>query len=577
LDLNSISKQVIKRYLLFIFLLLGTTCTSSRWIVEDSYVADQSTAKILEKSLIVNFNSITNNPNPILNFSLKEVNKTKFQQKILTRRYIQQYRPRWMWFIAGLGISGSMFYYANFMDLNGAESNQTAQILLNIASTGVFVGNFYLQKPVGEPLRTEETRLLSNTGTVVKNDTIPAISRADENVKVNIYYKNQLWLFNKEFSIKDSKIEIDLFRYIQINPLKLEGDEQIIADVEYSGSFQEFFIPLNTFLVPYVSLKKTGIVYNKPSDSRQDQITSAQERTIYPLQSEELAGWYRVQFGPTTAFVEKSKAEVVWAQPGLAPEKFVTADQKVAGIGNLDNIEIEIPLETRRPRNPRALLIGNRRNDAISSRDDLRAFKSYLIQTFGYETDEIVNTNQLSFDEFKTIIRNFRDSGPHQEITIFYSGNFDDSSEPMLQFFNKSSVNSIPLKTFLNQLSLARGVNYRVIIEAPFSAIQLSSMVLKDKIDREVQVFLSGNDKSFVWFSTNPGQSSAPLLFNQSNEDFTYSAFNYNLLAALKNGLRTHVDIKSYLDRELNFISRKDFNRSQESLLYVKKSFNLLE
>ena len=482
-----------------------------------------------------------------------------------------------MWFIAGLGISGSMFYYANFMDLNGAESNQTAQILLNIASTGVFVGNFYLQKPVGEPLRTEETRLLSNTGTVVKNDTIPAISRADENVKVNIYYKNQLWLFNKEFSIKDSKIEIDLFRYIQINPLKLEGDEQIIADVEYSGSFQEFFIPLNTFLVPYVSLKKTGIVYNKPSDSRQDQITSAQERTIYPLQSEELAGWYRVQFGPTTAFVEKSKAEVVWAQPGLAPEKFVTADQKVAGIGNLDNIEIEIPLETRRPRNPRALLIGNRRNDAISSRDDLRAFKSYLIQTFGYETDEIVNTNQLSFDEFKTIIRNFRDSGPHQEITIFYSGNFDDSSEPMLQFFNKSSVNSIPLKTFLNQLSLARGVNYRVIIEAPFSAIQLSSMVLKDKIDREVQVFLSGNDKSFVWFSTNPGQSSAPLLFNQSNEDFTYSAFNYNLLAALKNGLRTHVDIKSYLDRELNFISRKDFNRSQESLLYVKKSFNLLE
>jgi len=568
---------VIKRYLLFIFLLLGTTCTSSRWIVEDSYVADQSTAKILEKSLIVNFNSITNNPNPILNFSLKEVNKTKFQQKILTRRYIQQYRPRWMWFIAGLGISGSMFYYANFMDLNGAESNQTAQILLNIASTGVFVGNFYLQKPVGEPLRTEETRLLSNTGTVVKNDTIPAISRADENVKVNIYYKNQLWLFNKEFSIKDSKIEIDLFRYIQINPLKLEGDEQIIADVEYSGSFQEFFIPLNTFLVPYVSLKKTGIVYNKPSDSRQDQITSAQERTIYPLQSEELAGWYRVQFGPTTAFVEKSKAEVVWAQPGLAPEKFVTADQKVAGIGNLDNIEIEIPLETRRPRNPRALLIGNRRNDAISSRDDLRAFKSYLIQTFGYETDEIVNTNQLSFDEFKTIIRNFRDSGPHQEITIFYSGNFDDSSEPMLQFFNKSSVNSIPLKTFLNQLSLARGVNYRVIIEAPFSAIQLSSMVLKDKIDREVQVFLSGNDKSFVWFSTNPGQSSAPLLFNQSNEDFTYSAFNYNLLAALKNGLRTHVDIKSYLDRELNFISRKDFNRSQESLLYVKKSFNLLE
>ena len=568
---------MIKRYLLFIFLLLGTTCTSSRWIVEDSYVADQSTAKILEKSLIVNFNSITNNPNPILNFSLKEVNKTKFQQKILTRRYIQQYRPRWMWFIAGLGISGSMFYYANFMDLNGAESNQTAQILLNIASTGVFVGNFYLQKPVGEPLRTEETRLLSNTGTVVKNDTIPAISRADENVKVNIYYKNQLWLFNKEFSIKDSKIEIDLFRYIQINPLKLEGDEQIIADVEYSGSFQEFFIPLNTFLVPYVSLKKTGIVYNKPSDSRQDQITSAQERTIYPLQSEELAGWYRVQFGPTTAFVEKSKAEVVWAQPGLAPEKFVTADQKVAGIGNLDNIEIEIPLETRRPRNPRALLIGNRRNDAISSRDDLRAFKSYLIQTFGYETDEIVNTNQLSFDEFKTIIRNFRDSGPHQEITIFYSGNFDDSSEPMLQFFNKSSVNSIPLKTFLNQLSLARGVNYRVIIEAPFSAIQLSSMVLKDKIDREVQVFLSGNDKSFVWFSTNPGQSSAPLLFNQSNEDFTYSAFNYNLLAALKNGLRTHVDIKSYLDRELNFISRKDFNRSQESLLYVKKSFNLLE
>ena len=568
---------MIKRYLLFIFLLIGTTCTSSRWIVEDSYVADQSTAEILEKSLIVNFNSITNNPNPILNFSLKEINKTRFQQKILTRRYIQEYRPRWLWFIAGFGISSSLFYYANFMDLSGSESTQASQIVLNIVGAGVLIGNFYIQKPIGEPLRTDETRLVSNTGTVVKNDTIPAFSNENENVKVSIYYKNQLWLNKKEISIKDSKIEVDLFRYIQLNPLKLEGNEQIIADVEYNGSFQEFFIPINTLLVPYVSLKRTGIVFNKPSDSRQDQITTAQVNTIYPFQSEELSGWYRVQFGPTTAFVEKSKAEVVWAQPGLAAEKFVINDQKVAGIGNLDNIEIGIPLETRRPRNPRALLIGNRRNDAISSRDDLRAFKSYLIQTFGYETDEIVNANQLSFDEFKSIIRNFRDSGPHQEITIFYSGNFDDSSEPMLEFYNKSSVTSISLKTFFSQLSLARGVNYRVFIEAAFNSVQLSSKILKEKIDREMQGFLSGNDKSFVWFSTNPGQSSAPLLFNQTNEDFTYSAFTYNLLAGFKNGLRSHVDLKSYLDRELNFISRKDFNRSQESLLYVKKSFNVLE
>ncbi len=568
---------MIKRYLLFISLLFSTTCTSSRWIVEDSFFADKSTATILEKSIIVNFTSITQNPDPMLNFSLKEVNKTEFKQRILTRRYIQEYRPRWAWFIAGLGISGSMFYYTNFMDLSGAESNQTAQIVLNIASTGVLIGNFYIQKPIGIPLKTDETRLVSNTGTIIKNDTIPAVSKDDEKVKVNIYYKNQLWLYNKEFSIKDSKIEIDIFRYIQINPLKLEGDEQIIADVEYSGSFQEFFIPLNTLLVPYVSFNKTGIIYNKPSDSRHDQITTSQIRTMYPLQSEELSDWYRIQFGPTTAFVEKSKAEVVWAQPGLAPEKFVTNSQKVAALGNQDNIEIGIPLETRRPRSPRALLIGNRRNDAISSRDDLRAFKSYLIQTFGYETDEIVNTNQLSFDEFKSIIRNFRDSGPHQEITIFYSGNFDDSSEPMLQFYDKSRITSITLKSFFDQLSLSRAVNYRVFIEASFKSVQLSQLVLKDKMDRVVQGFLSGNDQSFVWFSTNLGQTSAPLLFNQNNEQFTYSAFNYNLLAALKNGLRSHVDIKNYLDRELNFISRKDFNRSQESLLYVRKSFNVME
>ena len=238
---------MIKRYLLFIFLLIGTTCTSSRWIVEDSYVADQSTAEILEKSLIVNFNSITNNPNPILNFSLKEINKTKFQQKILTRRYIQEYRPRWLWFIAGFGISSSLFYYANFMDLSGSESTQASQIVLNIVGAGVLIGNFYIQKPIGEPLRTDETRLVSNTGTVVKNDTIPAFSNENENVKVSIYYKNQLWLNKKEISIKDSKIEVDLFRYIQLNPLKLEGNEQIIADVEYNGSFQEFFIPINTF------------------------------------------------------------------------------------------------------------------------------------------------------------------------------------------------------------------------------------------------------------------------------------------------------------------------------------------
>src|SRR5690606_13987869 len=105
-----------------------------------------------------------------------------------------------------------------------------------------------------------------------------------------------------------------------------------------------------------------------PSSQRKDQITQVSANSIFPLNSEELGEWYSVNFGATVAYIPKNKAEVIWSRPALESNVFVT-NTSVAKSNEAD-IEQDIPLENRRPKSPRALLISNKKESDSNTQDD---------------------------------------------------------------------------------------------------------------------------------------------------------------------------------------------------------------
>src|SRR5690606_2608520 len=144
-----------------------------------------------------------------------------------------------------------------------------------------------------------------------------------------------------------------------------------VVDMEYKNEFFEFFIPIERFMQPYAMATKTAYLMSKPSNQRKDQITNIRRGAMYPLQSAELGEWNTVSFGAATAYISKQSSEMVWARPGNEPDLFA---QKSTDSGlSSDMIEVNIPLEVRRPQNPVALLMYNRPTSDEPTQDDIRA------------------------------------------------------------------------------------------------------------------------------------------------------------------------------------------------------------
>lgn len=558
------------------FLILLTSCTASRWQIEDDKAIDPSSGKVLEKKIAISFDKFTQSGKDVIGtFSISEINSTKYDQKVQVRRYIQQYSPSWGWFALGFGATGMLLYMGNGLDHGSTDANNSAQITYNVLASATFVATLYNQKPVGTPRRTEELKFLLKTGETTRNDTVRTFAGSTETVLVNFYFKDQLWLRNKIYKIESNTIKIPFFAELSLSSIKAKPSDEVLIDMEYKGTIFEFLIPIEKIMTPYVSANEIVAISSRPSTQRKDLITQVSAQSIFPLESDELGEWYSVNFGATIAYLPKNKTEIIWSRPNLEPNIFVTNTN--ISKSNEADIEQDIPLESRRPKNPRALLISNKKATDPNTKDDLRALKAYLVQTFGYESDEILTRTQLNQTEFKQILKSWGDEGTHEEITLFYAGALFDKDNPYLEFVNENKQELLSLDQFYSDLNAAKGINYRIFLDVNNQLSNTSPSEMRTKINRITSNFLQGMDSSFIWFSTFPGQKSVPFATESLLLPGNYSSFMYYFLLGVKKGIYTTNDLKNYINKEVNFTSRKVFDQSQETFLIQNKPLHLIK
>ena len=552
------------------------SCTASRWEVENKNAIDPKSGRVQDSQIAITFNKFTTSgKNVIAEFNISEVNSTLYDQKIQSRIYIQQYSPRWTMFLLGFGASGLLFYMGNSIDHGSADANSNASLTYNILGGAVFIGTLYNQKPVGSPRKTEEVKFLTKTGEILKSDTVKIISGNQGNILANIYFKDQLWMRSKSFTIKDNSIKIPVFDHISIPFVKANTTDEAIFDMEYKGKVYEFFIPLKAFMSPYVSTTKVTSISSRASTKRSDQITQIPRKSIYNMIDDKLGEWFVVKFGATSAYLPKKSSEIIWARPGLEVNAFVT--DNLAVISNELDIESNIPLETRRPKSPRALLVSNKMDSDANSGDDIRALKAYLIQTFGYEDNEIITKTAISKAEILQQLRRFGDEGVHGEITLFYAGSITNDEKPSIRIQSEGRIEELSFDDFYKGLIDARGLNYRVYFDLGMGYKSINQSAYRTKLRASTSKFLQGMDKSLVWFSSFPGQESATYSVELSTLSNHYSAFMFYLLQGVKKGIYQTADLKQFVDKELNFTSRKLYDRSQETQLFQNSSIHLVK
>ncbi len=556
---------------LFLVFFVLQACTASRWQVESEKAIDPKSGRVQEINTAIQLERIQKGRNASFEFRLNEVRKTLYDQKIQSRRYVQQYSPRWTWFFLGFGASGLMYYMANAVDHGSKESNEQASILYNSLATATFVATLYNQKPVGEPRKTDEIKFLAKTGEIIRNDTVKISAAKSEKIRINVYFRDQVWVRNHEIEIKSDQFQLPIYDLISTSFILGEGNEEIILDMEYKEDFFEFFIPIKEFMQQYARVKSPAFVMSKPSTSRRDQITNSAVGTLYPLQTAELGEWNTISFGAATAFIHKKNSELVWARPGTDPERF--AEKSTSSGINSALLESNIPLEVRRPQNPAAILIHNRLQSENLTTDDSRALKAYLIQTFGYEDETVIIKQNLRYVEFLTLIQQLADSGPHGEITLFLAAKWSQK-KGYIEFSRRDNEQDIAIEQFYEDLSKTRGIQFRVFLDLQSSGTNPMSL---NELREATGTFLRGMDGSFVWFSALPNQSPGAYLNNENDAGGNYSAFIYFMLNGIKQGFYNTADLRTYVERELNFYSRKVFERSQETVYIGNGSINLIK
>src|SRR5690625_275663 len=117
----------LRPVLLLLLASLAISCTTSRWIVVDEQASESAeTVTILSEETVILPVGFPTPTHPVLTLEVKDVVEKEIVQQVVLERGIQQYRPKWGYWVAGL--SGALF--------GGIEANIDL-CLLGIITLGV--------------------------------------------------------------------------------------------------------------------------------------------------------------------------------------------------------------------------------------------------------------------------------------------------------------------------------------------------------------------------------------------------------------------------------------------------------
>lgn len=564
---------------LFIASLFMISCSTTSWQVVDEKAMDVNEYQKIDSRYFMVSNSSLTPDQPVIHFDIRSINTYEYTERVLTERYIQRYRPRLGYMLLGAAGSGLSLYAAYSDQLLNRPTNPQKYALTG-AGALLTTLSFINMKPVGEPTKTSESRLLRQTGTAQEVDTTFARPYNMVNPRVEIIYDNETLLEETEWNFNDGRISINLAEELDAGNFEEDPESKITVNAVYDSLSYSRSVEVSSVFERFVVIEnQITALRNQPENNSSNVLTELGEGSQLKLVSKE-GEWFKVMYGISETWIDATDVRVIWRPSEFASDLSVIAIPNVP-FGSVD-VERDIPVLGRSDVSQAAFILSNNQFDGdlserVYGERDAKLMEEYFIQGLGVRSGNLFKATNISSD--KTLERAYSRMAStirgDQHIIYLYINGYarlvDNEVHLIGTEMSEDSEQLINLPLFFRALNNLDFNNLIVFADLDFIDESGSASDLEDL----AEIITNSNSGATVYFSSLPDQRSA--IFSSTNgEQNRHSIFTYYLADALKQRKINTGHILNHLERNVPFTSRRLYDRPQNPLLFGNPDLQLL-
>jgi hypothetical protein len=557
------------------------SCSSTSWQVVNEGAVDVNDYEITNTSYFLKSeNGITPNQ-PLIHFDLKAVNTYEYAERVRTERYIQRYRPRLGYALLGAAGAGLSFYAAYSDQLISQPSNPQRYAL---SGAGVLLSGMSLlnMKPVGDPARTGESRLLRRTGTYIENDTVTVVPY-DKSIEpsIRISYMGKVLAEQNQWRFNEGRITINLAETIDESQFEENPPDKILVEAFYDTLSSSKKVAISSIFERFVVVDaQITALRNEPANDRNNVLTDLAEGSQLKL-LERNGDWYKVLYGISETWVAANDVTTIWRPSEFASDLSVIAIPNVP-FGSVD-VERDIPVLGRNALNTSALILANSQfegdySERIYGQRDARLMEEYFIQALGVRSSRVTKAMNVPNDRFldRAYSRMVNTMSDESQTLFMYLNGYAEIRNSGVYLLgtelNEGEAQYIDLQKFFRALGNLNLNKLIVFVDLDF----ISNTGNTEAFEGLASLITNQDFEASVIFASRPDQQSA--IFSSNNgEQNRHSIFTYYLASALKQGNVSVQDIFNYLERNIPFTSRSIYDRPQNPILYGDTDLRLVD
>lgn len=555
-------------------------CTSSRWVVVDPSATDSGEQPVLRSSFHTLLVQDEPSPDsPYFDVTLHSIQELEYIQRVQVERTLQQYRPRWGFTLSSLLGAGLSFYAAN-SDLLLTNPTNRQSLALNAAGillTTLAVTNL---KPVGDAIYTGERRLLGRSGTVVRSDTV-RVTRMDLPLSfdLQIYFRGDTLLSRSSDTFAEPELRVNLASLVRDHAITGPEPGGMEIFLRFNDREQNFRYPIDSFLEPVVHIDVPATeIRNSPIITGQSSLTEVGSGSEFIYLGDYDDQWYEVQLGGSAVYVEKSAGMIHWRAVDNGDSPTVISIEEIP-FGGID-VESYVPVLRSADSLDTAYLLHNHTGNQIGHRTylerDLQLIELYFRNGFHLSEERLYSLDAARIEEPGGSSEFFPDSirSAYLYITGYASivpVEEGDGFRIVLDRLNEEDEREqILLEDWVLPIAERSSEKLVLFVDLEFTHDQQRfPSVIRNMDERVTALFQFSNriqqvhPNSAVIFSSGAGQTSG-LFAGGRSENRYHHIFPYFLAKGLQQRRTMLHDLTRYLERQIDYTSRRLFDRAQE-------------
>lgn len=568
-------------------------CTSSRWTVVNPSATDESEPPVMLTSshkLLVQEEPTPSTP--YFEAVLHSVQQLEYTQRVQVERTLQQYRPRWGFSLTSL-LGGGLSFYAANSDLLVANPTNRQSLALNAAGlllTTMAVTNL---KPVGDAIYTGERRLLGVSGTIVQSDTV-RVDQIDIPLffDLHVSYEGDTLLSRSSDTFTDPELRVNLAALVRDRTITGLEPGEVEVFLRFNNEEQYKRYPVDTFMEPVVHIDVPATeIRNSPVITGRSSLTEVGSGSEFVYLGDFDDQWYEVQLGGSVAYVEKSAGMIQWRSADNGESPTIISIEEVP-FGGID-VESFVPVLRTADSLDTAYLLHNHTGNQIGHRTylerDLQLMELYFRNGFNLSQERIHSLDASRILDRDRSEELFPDSihSAYLYITGYASVMQHDDGDGyrvVLDRLNEENEREqILLEEWIQPIARRTSGQLVLFIDLEFNHSQRPIPDDVQTNDRRMSALFQFSNRvlqlkpnSAILFSSGGGQASG-LFAGTRTENMYHHIFPYYLAKGLQQRRTMLSELTRYLESQVDYTSRRLFDRAQEIHAFGNLTINLAD